>query len=378
MGRVTIADVAKRAGVSLASTSRALNGQVASAATVEKVRKAATDLGYIPDSAARSLRTRRTGQLAFAVADVGNPVYVEMMREIESVIAAEDYRLVVSRTGDAAGTLDLVRDLNRGYVDGLILSPLRVTPALVDALEASTVPTVVIGRLPENTRVDTVMADSEGGVALAVDHLVATGARRIAFLNGPADTTPGKFRHAGFLRATAEVGGLTTAEFSAEDFTIDAGYAAAAAIFDSAESSWDAVIAVNDLVGIGVMHAAAEHGLTVPEDLAVIGIDNTTLADVCHPGLTSVDLGSARRGRKAAQMLLARMDDAGLEPRAVRVPPSLHLRGSTHALPSARKAPPTAEPRTARNRTTGRASAAQSTPTAKGTSPRTSGEGRAQ
>ncbi|WP_147916808.1 LacI family DNA-binding transcriptional regulator [Ruania zhangjianzhongii] len=329
MGKVTLADVARRAGVSLASTSRALNGQVASAATVEKVHRAAAELGYIPDSSARSLRTRRTGQLAFAVADIGNPVYVEMMREIESVVAAEGYRLVVSRTGDADATLDLVRDLNRGYVDGLILSPLRVAPALVEALEQSAVPTVVVGRLPEDARVDTVMADSEGGVALAVDHLVRTGARRIAFLNGPAETTPGRARATGFRAATADRPEVVTGEFHAEDFTIDAGYAAATQMFSAETAEWDAVIAVNDLVGIGTLHAAHESGLAVPEDVAVVGMDNTSLADVCHPGLTSVDLGSVARGRKAAQLLLARMDDPALAARAVRVPPFLQERGST-------------------------------------------------
>lgn len=330
MGKVTLADVARRAGVSLASTSRALNGQVASAATVEKVRRAATELGYIPDSAARSLRTRRTGQLAFAVADIGNPVYVEMMREIEAVVAAGGYRLVVSRTGDAAATLDLVRDLDRGYVDGLILSPLRVSDDLVAALEASAVPTVVVGRLPEGAQVDTVMADSEGGVALAVDHLVRGGARRIAFLNGPVETTPGRFRQIGFREATDRAD-LVTAEFHAEDFTIDAGYAAAQELFSAPGITWDAVVAVNDLVGIGILHAARDHDIAIPADLAVVGIDNTALADVCHPGLTSVDLGSAQRGRKAAQLLLARMDDPGLAPRAVRVPPSLQERGSSTA-----------------------------------------------
>lgn len=329
MAKVTLADVARRAGVSLASTSRALNGQVASAATVEKVHRAAAELGYIPDSAARSLRTRRTGQLAFAVADIGNPVYVEMMREIEAVVAAEGYRLVVSRTGDADATLDLVRDLNRGYVDGLILSPLRVAPALVEALEATAVPTVVVGRLPENARVDTVMADSEGGVALAVDHLVRIGARRIAFLNGPVETTPGRARAHGFREATADRPDLVTGEFHAEDFTIDAGYEAAVAMFRAETPQWDAVIAVNDLVGIGTLHAAHERGLAVPDDVAVVGMDNTSLADVCHPGLTSVDLGSGTRGRKAAQLLLARMEDLSLPARAVQVPPSLQERGST-------------------------------------------------
>lgn len=329
MAKVTLADVARRAGVSLASTSRALNGQVASAATVEKVHRAAAELGYIPDSAARSLRTRRTGQLAFAVADIGNPVYVEMMREIEAVVAAMGYRLVVSRTGDADATLDLVRDLNRGYVDGLILSPLRVGPSLVEALQESAVPTVVVGRLPEDAGVDTVMADSAGGMALAVDHLVRTGARRIAFLNGPVETTPGRVREAGFREATAGRSELVTGEFHAEDFTMNAGYAAATQMFSGASTEWDAVIAVNDLVAIGTLHAAHERGFGVPEDVAVVGMDNTSLADVCHPGLTSVDLGSAARGRKAAQLLLARMDDPAQPARAVRVPPSLQQRGST-------------------------------------------------
>src|SRR5699024_1909925 len=91
-------------------------------------------------------------------------------------------------------------------------------------------------------------------------------------------------------------------------------------------------------VGIGTLHAAHECGIAVPDDLAVVGIDNTSLADVCHPGLTSVDLGSARRGRKAAQLLLARMDDPSLEPRSVRVPPMLTERRSTTLQPAS--APP--------------------------------------
>ena len=101
MARVTIIDVARRAGVSVASTSRALNGLVASAETVQKVHAAAADLGYTADATARSLKLGRTQQLAYAVADIGNPVYVEMMGAIERVVAASDYRLVISSTGDA-------------------------------------------------------------------------------------------------------------------------------------------------------------------------------------------------------------------------------------------------------------------------------------
>ena len=149
VARVTIVDVAKRAGVSLASTSRALNGLVASAETVEKVRAAAAELGYTADANARSLKLGRTQQLAYAVADIGNPVYVEMMGAIERVVAASDYRLVISSTGDADATVELVRSLGRGFVDGMVLSPLRVTDELVAAIAAAPVPVVVLGRMPD-------------------------------------------------------------------------------------------------------------------------------------------------------------------------------------------------------------------------------------
>ncbi|WP_309069144.1 LacI family DNA-binding transcriptional regulator, partial [Microbacterium sp.] len=190
MARVTITQVARRAGVSIASASRALNGQVASAETIEKVRAAAAELGYVADATARSLKLGRTQQLGYAVADIGNPVYVEIMGALESVVASAGYRLMISTTGDAAATVELVRGLSRGHVDGMVLSPIRVTDELVRALEDAPVPVVVLGTLPDGTDVDTVRADSAKGMALVVDHLADAGRRRIAFLNGPADTTP--------------------------------------------------------------------------------------------------------------------------------------------------------------------------------------------
>lgn len=329
MARATITQVARRAGVSIASASRALNGQGASAATLERVRAAAAELGYVADASARSLKLGRTMQLTYAVADIGNPVYVEMMAAIESVVADAGYRLVVSKTGDAAGTVDLVRELGRGYVDGMILSPLRVTDELVAALEGAPVPTVVLGRLPESAEVDTVRADSAAGMALVVEHLVAAGRRRIAFLNGPADTTPGRLRREGFAAAVAANPGLETSEVEASDFTIAAGAAAAGELLSGGAPRPDAIVAANDLIGIGALHAAGDVGLRVPDELAVSGVDDTELARVTRPGLTSVALGSAERGRAAAELLLARLADPARECTSVTVAPRLVVRGST-------------------------------------------------
>src|SRR5699024_3240317 len=162
--RVTLPDVAARAGVSLGSASRALHGTGASPAMVERVRAAAAELGYQPDATGRSLRMRKTFQIAFAVADIGNPVYVEMMTAIQSIVAERGYRLVVASTGGSAqSTAELVAGLAAGLVDGLILSPLRTSPELGQQLTSSGMPVVVIGRTGEST-LDTVTTDPAGGI----------------------------------------------------------------------------------------------------------------------------------------------------------------------------------------------------------------------
>lgn len=329
MARVTIIDVAKRAGVSVASTSRALNGLVASAETVEKVRAAAAELGYTADSKAQSLKLGRTQQLAYAVADIGNPVYVEMMSAIERVVAASGYRLVISSTGDADTTVSLVQSLRRGFVDGMIISPLRVTDELVAAIADAPVPVVVLGRMPEHAGTDTVMADSARGMELVVDHLVEEGCHRLAFINGPEDTTPGRFRLDGFRRAVAASPDVSSIEISVDDFTIAEGYGAAIRILEERADEIDAVVAANDLIGIGALHAADDLGLRIPADIAVTGVDDTELAQVSRPGLTSVDLGAAERGRLAAELLLARIAEPGRPAHTVTVAPTLRVRGSS-------------------------------------------------
>lgn len=328
MARVTITQVAAHAGVSVASASRALNGLIASAETVAKVRLAALELGYVADATAQSLKRGRTDQLAYAVADIGNPVYVEMMTEIERVVSSSGYRLVLSSTGTASSSLDVVQNLGRGYVDGMVLSPLRVTDELLTALEATPVPVVVLGRLPDGAQLDTVRADSITAMRLVVDHLVAEGRKDIAFLNGPTDTTPGAFRRDGFAAAAALHPAVSTRSVDAADFTIAAGYVAARGVLDQ-DRRPDAIVAANDLIAIGAIRAAEDLGLTIPGDIAVTGIDNTELAGVVRPGLTSVDLGAQERGRVAAELLLARINEPARAAHTVTVAPTLVVRGSS-------------------------------------------------
>ncbi|MFI5735167.1 LacI family DNA-binding transcriptional regulator [Kribbella sp. NPDC051587] len=327
MSRPTIAGVARAAGVSVASVSRVLNGLPATEEMAERVRRAVDQLGYVPDSRARSLKVGRTFQLTLAVADVGNPVYVTMMRAVEEVVSAAGYRLVVTTTGpDVVDEVALVRGMARGYADGLVISPLRVDDDLIKSIQECDVPVVVAGNVPAKAGVDTVRANSPKGMTLAVEHLVARGRRRIAFLNGPADTVPGEARAKGFADALRAHKLQPAAQVEAVDFTFAAGRAAAPQLLTS---QFDAVIAANDLLAVGLMHELAAAGLDVPKDVALVGMDDSELAEQCFPPLTSVNLGSAERGRRAAELLLARIEDGERSPRRIIVQPSLSVRRST-------------------------------------------------
>ncbi|TCC08551.1 LacI family DNA-binding transcriptional regulator [Kribbella soli] len=329
MSRPTIAGVARAAGVSVASVSRVLNGLPATEEMIERVQRAVDALGYVPDSRARSLKVGRTFQLTLAVADVGNPVYVTMMRAVEEVVSAAGYRLVVTTTGpDVVDEVALVRGMARGYADGLLISPIRVDEDLVKSIRECEVPVVVAGNVPAKAGVDTVRANSPKGMLLAVDHLVAKGRRRIAFLNGPADTVPGAARSKGFTEALKAHELQPAAVAEATDFTFAAGRAAAPDLL-AAGGVFDALICANDLLAVGLMHELAAAGLEVPRDVAVVGMDDSELAEQSFPPLTSVNLGSAERGRRAAELLLARIEDNERAPRRIVVQPSLSIRRST-------------------------------------------------
>lgn len=330
--RVTLTQVAQRAGVSLASASRALNGESASPRTVESVRRAARELAYVPDARAQSLKLGSTRQLAFAVADVGNPVYVEMMRAVEDTVREHGYRVLISSTGSAVeAEIELLQGLGRGYADGLVISPLRITDEFLYELSRVSVPVVVIGHLPSTTEIDNVRANSEVGVGLAVEHLVQLGRRSIGFVNGPADTTPGRLRGQGFSTACRQLG-LEPGEMEqvvADDFTFTAGHAAATELLGRSGRGLDAIVAANDLIAAGAYHAAFDLGLRVPGDVAVVGMDDSALASQLHPTLTSVSLGSAVRGRRAAELLLARLAEPARQATRVVVEPRLVIRSST-------------------------------------------------
>ena len=206
--------------------------------------------------------------------------------------------------------------------------------APIELLTATQVPVVAIGRSLRAHGIETVSTDSASGIGLAVTHLVDAGCRSLAFLNGPTDTTPGEHRQRGYDTAVAAPG-FQAASFGtqvADDFTVAAGVEAAHALLDRAVAAGvrlDAVVAANDLLAIGVVRAARERGLSVPDDLAVTGMDDTEIGRMVQPALTSVSLGTTRRGQLAAELMLARLGESPEPPQLATVGPELKVRESS-------------------------------------------------
>jgi LacI family transcriptional regulator len=318
------------ANVSVASASRALNGIKTTPDIHARVTEAAEAIGYVPNAAARSLRSRRTGQIAFAMPDLANPVYTAMVSSIQAVAREMGVRLLLHWTGaEQEDELAMVRDLKQRFVDGLILVSLRITPDLARELEQAAAPVIVLGTPPKDLRVDNVRTQSRRGAADAVRHLHGVGRRRIGFVNGPTQTVPGAARRLGYLDGLRSCGLERSEELCvvADDFMVEPGRRAAERLL--ARSRPDAIFCANDLLAVGTLAAVRDAQLDVPRDVAVVGMDNTALSEHTWPALTTIDLGSAERGRIAAELLFRRIEDPDRAPESISVEPRLIVRASS-------------------------------------------------
>lgn len=289
-----------------------------------------TALNYAPNHAARSLKRRSTEQIELVVPDIANPVYVAMAKAIQQSAKARGYRLSLISTDASPLEESLaVKSLERQQVDGLIICSLKVTPKFVAEVEAASSRVCVIGRMPPEARVDNVRVDSARGAALAVKHLAEGGRRHIAFINGEAHTVPAEARQEGYLRGLIESHLPYNPELTAHaDFTMAGGYTAVDTLL-AQSSRIDAIFCADDVIALGALRRLRELRRHVPQDIAVVGMDDIDLGKVSTPTLTSVSLLASERGRVAAELLFERLRNPGLEPRKVTVMPKLIVRESS-------------------------------------------------
>lgn len=296
----TISQVAKAAGVSRASVSRAFTRPgMLGAATVQRILEVAASIGYVPNRTARALSTGRSPNIALVVPDIANPFFPPLIQAAQALADRSDFCVFLGSSGEDAGQEDKLLSRFADQVAGVILVSSRLGEAAIRR-HAAARPLVLVNR--DVRGIPRVLIDSGLGVTQAVQHLAGLGHRRLVYLGGPSQSWSNRQRRAAVRRA-GRAAGIETLWMSARMPTHEAGRQAAGAIRDTGAT---AVIAFDDLMAQGVMAGLSGLGLSVPEDLSVVGCDDV-LGAATYPALTTVSNRSVEAGEQALALLLGRL-----------------------------------------------------------------------
>ena len=303
-----IRDVAKLAGVAPITVSRVINNSgYITDETRQRVQEAIEKLGYVPNSLARSLRSRKTRMLALMLTDITNPFWTTVARGVEDAASDAGFSVILCNTDESEPEQErYIRIILEKQVDGVLLVPVRDPAEPVCAIKAQQVPVVVLDRrVPEDLETDVVRCDSEGGAYSLVNVLISLGHRRIAALVGPHDVSTAEDRVAGYRRALMDAG-LDWEQVLYGAYSLESGYQLACKSLLS-EPRPTAYFAGNNFLAIGAMRALREAGLKVPEQVALVGFDDLPEALVIDPFLTVAAQPAYDMGHKATELLLARL-----------------------------------------------------------------------
>lgn len=331
---VTIQDVAERAGVSVSTVSRVLNGKVDVASdTQERVLAVIEEMGYIFNLAARSMRSRKKNLIGLVVPDIRYPYAIEIMKGVNRAIAETSFDLLLYTTGgiQKAGTelheQHYVSLLSNSLVDGVIVAAASAGQFSTDA------PIIAVDPHVLNADYPSVQATNYEGALDATEYLIRLGHRRIAFIKGRPEIQCSAHRLKGYEDALSNAG-IQIDEILAVpgDFSTDTGHVRALQLL-SLENPPTAIFASNDQSALGVYQAAEELGVRIPDDLSVVGFDN--ISEARYLGLTTVDQFLDEMGYVAVQMLIKLIGNEPLEVQVHKIPTRLVERTSCRALAGA-------------------------------------------
>ncbi|MBR0614056.1 catabolite control protein A [Bacillus safensis] len=332
MNNVTIYDVAREANVSMATVSRVVNGNPnVKPTTRKKVLEAIDRLGYRPNAVARGLASKKTTTVGVIIPDISSIFYSELARGIEDIATMYKYNIILSNSDQNTDKeLHLLNTMLGKQVDGIVFMGGNITDVHVEEFKRSPVPIVLAASVEEQAQTPSVNINYEQAIYDSVQLLVEKGHKRIAFVSGPMSEPINSMRKlAGYKRALEEAGIAFDDALVAEgDYSYDSGIEALAHLLEQSDKP-TAVIAATDEMALGVIHGAQDRGVSIPEDLEVIGFDNTRLSLMVRPQLTTVVQPTYDIGAVAMRLLTKLMNKEQVDDQIVELPHRIEERQST-------------------------------------------------
>jgi LacI family transcriptional regulator len=332
----TIQDVAKRAGVSIATVSRVLNGSAhVNAEVAARVHAAVKDLQYQPSRAARALRVNRTTIIGLLISDIQNPFFTALIRGVEDVAQRNGYSLILCNSDENPHKeQQYIEVLCAERVAGAIVVPTRENQRGLRLFRDHDIPVVAVDRRVKDRTTDAVLVDNVRGAREAVAHLIANGYRRIGAISGPTSTTTGRERLEGYREALREAGIVHDPTLECiGSFKEDGGHACADTLLDL-EPPIDALFVANNLMTLGALEAIHKRNLRIPDDIAIVGFDEMPWATLSAISLTIVTQPAYELGSTAALRLFQRLEHpSALTRQEIILAPTLCIRGSSQPRP---------------------------------------------
>lgn len=329
---ITIYDVAREAGVSMATVSRVVNGNPnVKPATRKKVLDIIKKLGYRPNAVARGLASKKTTTVGVVIPDISNAFYSEVTRGIEDIATMYHYNIILSNSDlQQEKELRLIETLLEKQVDGLLFLGGLVTEEHRNIFSQANVPIVLAATKDEKQQLPSVLIDQKQAAFEATSILIQEGNERIALISGPlTDTVKGYPRYLGYKEAILEAGmELDDSLISIGDYRYKSGYESMISLL-KLEKRPTAVFVVSDEMAVGAIHAIQDSGLKVPEDISVMGFHNIPLASQVRPLLSSVSVPMYDIGAVAMRLLTKYMDNEEVHTSQVLLPYDMKLRNST-------------------------------------------------
>ena len=331
---VTIKDVAREAGVSITTVSNVLNDRSdsMSADTLQRVVRVMQDLHYRPNALARGLVTRHTATIGVVLAEIETPLFLQALNVIEPIARMAGYSVLMSKARDPQEEYEVFQVLHEKRVDGLIF--LSVSEMVQDdhipELQRLRIPTVLVNRATSYENMDQINWDDVNGVTNAVEHLIQLGHRCIAHLCGPTQRRSHENRLQGYRAALEKHGMEYRDEYVCPgDYTANSdAWSASTKQLIGLPSPPTAIVASDDIVAAAVMKTIQQAGLRVPQDMAVVGIDDQHFCTYLNPALTTVQLPVMEAGKRAVHMVLDRIAGNRTEIEHITLPCSLIVRES--------------------------------------------------